>query len=774
MQDRPHRLRGLWLLIAVMTLLIGIRHFDLIKAPNSYFIGNSTDGVRSYMAALYHIKHDTTYGHYQGMNYPYGDRVDFTDNMPILSNSIKFISQNIVDISPWTTGIWNVFLLFSILLCGVFLYLIFRELKLPLWYALLVSVGIAFLSPQLYRTFSHYGLAHPFVIPMMIYLLLRFEQKPGIKGSLLIAGAILMTYGLHFYLFALAILMIGFYWLMKLLSSFTLDNFKKVMLHGSLQTVLPFALLLIFFVLNDPITDRPMKPYGFMAYKAYFLSVFFPINFHPGRILKTYLGPMEYISAEGWSYIGATAIGLVVAIVLRRLFKWRSSRLFDGAEEKYRPFMVHLFGSGFILLLFSFGLPISIEGMEFLLNYIGPLKQFRSIGRFAWVFFYISNIIAFYLAFRWAKKIDRKVLRYAFLFLIIGILGLESMVTLFKPNHPLYPHPSGRQQFKTADNPWMETTDWSKYQAILPIPYFHIGSENIWITAEAPILPRSMWTSVQTGLPVISSFMGRTSLSQTLDFMAMVKEPYRPLAILEKMHPEKSILIFVHLANYEFKREKYDFLFEGLHPIYEDNATKLYELKPAILHQRIKAKAIAAHEAFDTLNLVQHKTYLSPDSLATVAYQSFDHHPTEKVYAGSGAFSGLPEVEHRLFEENIPGQKAEVPYICSVWAYVKEDLHPKIWFNIEEFDLTTWQGLWKRPYRLDQEIVAIDGDWALIELKFKLKRADTGVRISAINHSLFKKEMYLDELMMRPENSTIFRQENKWLWLNNRRYESHR
>jgi len=79
--------------------------------------------------------------------------------------------------------------------------------------------------------------------------------------------------------------------------------------------------------------------------------------------------------------------------------------------------------------------------------------------------------------------------------------------------------------------------------------------------------------------------------------------------------------------------------------------------------------------------------------------------------------------------------------------------------------------LWKRPYRLDQEIVAIDGDWALIELKFNLKRADTGVRITAINHDLFKKEMHLDELLMRPDSSTIFRKEKEKLWFNNRRYE---
>ena len=82
-----------------MALLIGYRHFDLVKAPNQQFIGESIDGYRSYLAAMYHLEHDEAYRHFKGLNYPYGDKADFADIMPILTQSIKFISQNIYDSS---------------------------------------------------------------------------------------------------------------------------------------------------------------------------------------------------------------------------------------------------------------------------------------------------------------------------------------------------------------------------------------------------------------------------------------------------------------------------------------------------------------------------------------------------------------------------------------------------------------------------------------------------------------------------------------------------
>lgn len=62
------------------------------------------------------------------MNYPYGEMVLFTGNQSAIANTIKFISENITDISLYTIGIVNLLMLFSIVIAALFIFLIFRDL----------------------------------------------------------------------------------------------------------------------------------------------------------------------------------------------------------------------------------------------------------------------------------------------------------------------------------------------------------------------------------------------------------------------------------------------------------------------------------------------------------------------------------------------------------------------------------------------------------------------------------------------------------------------
>ncbi|MEM8906537.1 MAG: hypothetical protein AAGD05_01720 [Bacteroidota bacterium] len=770
MQTNRQPFRGLSLLIILMVLIIGWRHFDLVKAPNQFLIDNSVDGYRSYMAALYHIKHDAHYGFYEGMNYPYGDRVDFTDNIPLLTNTLKFISQNIVDLSPWMVGIWNCFLLLSILWSGIFLYLIFRELDLPLWYALPAALGICFLAPQHLRFDAHFGLAHPFVLPLIIYLLLRFERQPNIRNSLWIGGTILFTYSLHSYLFAISILLVGFYWVMKLLQRWSWATLRYVLLHGSLQTIVPFLILAVLVLLPDTISDRPLRPYGFFTYKAFPLSVFFPLEFHPGRILKAWRGPMEHITGEGMVYVGFSAFAFLVGSWTWWLWRRGKQAYLSNVPVPQSRWMAALLGAGLLLLLMSFGLPFTIPGVEYWLNYTGPFQQFRSIGRFAWAFYYAVNIVAFYVGYHWIKTIETKNWRIACFVLALGVLNFEAITFFFKHHYKLYPHPQLRKDYRAEDNPWLAQVDQNSYQAILPIPYFHVGSENIWFQSEAPILQRSMWASVQTGLPLLSSFMGRTSLSQTLSFATFVKEAYRPSAIFDLLNPQKSILIFVQKGNYEYQRAKYDHLMSGLRPFYEDHEIRLYELRPELLRERVKRHARNAFRSFAAAKLYEHGDLLLSDSLNGIIYQNFDHIPNERQYTGGGAFAGVPKIEHIVYEGHLPEQKVGIPYIFSMWAYVGGDLHPRMWFNIEEYDRSSGDQIWKIGYRLEHHIQAIDGDWALIEVPFRLLREDSGLRTTVINHDLFQEDLGIDELLIRPELSQVYRKEGQALWRNSRKY----
>src|SRR5690606_28481218 len=73
---------------------------------------------------------------------------------------------------------YNILMLGSLVACTVFLFLILRELKLPVWYAVFVAIIIAFLSPQMFRIRAHYALGYAFFIPMFWYFLIRIFRNP--------------------------------------------------------------------------------------------------------------------------------------------------------------------------------------------------------------------------------------------------------------------------------------------------------------------------------------------------------------------------------------------------------------------------------------------------------------------------------------------------------------------------------------------------------------------------------------------------------------------
>ena len=60
-------------------------------------------------------------------------------------------------------------------------------------------------------------------------------------------------------------------------------------------------------------------------------------------------------------------------------------------DDKNIVFLLLLAFASFVLLLFSMGYPFKLGG-EGILDAIPFIKQFRSPGRFAWVFYFVATI----------------------------------------------------------------------------------------------------------------------------------------------------------------------------------------------------------------------------------------------------------------------------------------------------------------------------------------------------------------------------------------------
>lgn len=140
--------RGLLLLIPFAAFFLYDHYQPYLTDPNHTYFNIYGDGYKNYFTLYYHVKHDSTYSHFEGMNYPKGEHVLFTDGQTALANTLKFISRNIVDISDYTVGIMHYAIVLSFLIGAVFIFLTFRRLGLPAWFGALAALGMMLMSPQ--------------------------------------------------------------------------------------------------------------------------------------------------------------------------------------------------------------------------------------------------------------------------------------------------------------------------------------------------------------------------------------------------------------------------------------------------------------------------------------------------------------------------------------------------------------------------------------------------------------------------------------------------
>ncbi len=758
--------QGFWLMVVLMLALIFYRHTDLVLAPNSYFIDESFDGYKNYVTTIYHVKYDSTYSHFEGMNYPYGDHVVFTDNQPILANTIKFISENIVDISDYTHGIMNVCILLSILFCGLLLYLIFVRLDLPIWYAILIAIGICWLSPQMGRIKAHYALSYGFVVPLVLYLTLLFEEKKSWVLSIAIGLTVFIVSQLHFYFFAITSFLIALYTFFRLLSDFTIERFKFYVGHMTVQLLIPFLLLANWLIFNDPVTDRPSNPYGFLKYNAKWEGVFIPNDFHTGRIIKNYIYDYPPITSEGKAFIGIIAVLFLLFGILNYIFSGTKRKVFTFQEE-HRGYLQAVLGASIVILCFALGLPFAFPNCEFLLDYAGPLKQFRGTGRFAWVFYYCINILVFYSLYQRIRMWATPKWRMLAMFALGAITIVEGITFTNKQKYVLKPPADVKGEKKKHQN-WMKAINFDDYQAVLPLPYYHIGSENFYIHPKWMSMHRSMELSLQTALPNMADFMSRTSLSQSIKSIELTLEPYRIPKILDDLPNDKPILIWVDELMMEHHCWEYEHLLINTDIVYDDKTNyRFYKLSPDDFRERVIVAKVAAYESFDKQELYPQAEFFTRDSINNIVYHNFNDRQSKKSYQGSGCLE-IPTEGGTLFKGSLPHQHPTT-YAFSFWTTIDEDLYPQMLLHYQEKDLNADTLLQSRDMAVVTDgLTVLENGWALLEILVEVEQSDSELLFTLDQPALKGKTLYVDEMLIREADNIVFKKTENGLMHNNR------
>ncbi len=517
----------LLLLLCVSTGIFCFYFSHLITHLNSVLFNSEGDSLKNYYTFVYHVKNDDRLLEFTGLNFPYGEHIVYTDCQPLLSIILKVLPFT----HPYLIGIMHALILFSFIVTPLILFRIFMILKINKFTAFFSALAIALLSPQIHRLGGHFALAYGCIIPLGILFLLKYLKTTTNKNMVVLFVFNSLLFLVHPY-FGLGLSMFCF--LSILLNTILNYKINRITLNKSFKMIVigiaPIVVFKLFMFLTDHHFNRPDEPYGvdIMGAAANAESVFTP-SFGPfTHFLKKFI-TSPHVEWEALSYIGFFSLIFMLATVL--MLPFYLMRL------KLRSEITAVFIASVLFLCIAFGAHIRLLGLFGI--EIATLNQFRAFGRFAWYFYFLLPVFLITQFANFTRSFSFRAQRVilpalAILFFLLNMLEGHYLFGSMTNNTFNARNIFNQTTLSPAENDLIKTIKEKKYQAILPIPVFHIGSEVYQRNGE-PSLSPAMFYSYHTALPVLSVMMSRTSLNETESALEILNRYKKQRPILNEI-----------------------------------------------------------------------------------------------------------------------------------------------------------------------------------------------------------------------------------------------
>ncbi len=772
----------LWLCLAVLFalgstyLLLGY----MVTAPAHVVNELGGDTGKNYFTFIYH----TLYGHgvwFDGMNYPYGDNVIYADGQPIISTALQLL--HFTD-AHQALAAMNLLISFSYVLGILFTYKSLRFLGTQAFLAIIFACLINLLSPQVLRLRGHFGMAYVFPLPMLFYYSMLYHNTKKWKWALYILIVGTISAFIHLYLGILVLLLLAFYILWSLLIPFVpifKGLNKSLAFRDSIKQSAPiiatmvvlFAFIKLFVLITDPFTDRPS----------------FPVNgwdtvTHINEILSSTLSPFwQYAighlgytitpySGEGYVYIGLVSI-IVIAIAttfgLFQIFHKKSTIGNLGQKYKFDPIWL-LVGASTVVL--GMGIPF-IWNMKFLLNYLGIFKQFRSMGRFSWVFYYIISMYTVYLINKWFTNLQAKKKLIPAISLLVLSISIWSIEVYGYIDYTQKIIVQGRkisaQFFQENEQKWPEYLKSKNYkptdfQAILLSPFFFSGTEKIWVGGD-PSYPMSigMIASIEMHLPLVDVMMSRSSWSVTEKQVKIGAGKYVDKPMLRDLKSNKPFLVIQFEESTPSPDEQY--ILESSDFIGQNYRTKIYACYPERLLANFnkynkEIKKIAADIKVNTDSCIINK--------GTWHIKHFDRGLKGDHFFGAGSCYHINTLDSIVADIPINCTQENQLYELSCWFLLDTKNFYSPYISIKLFDSAKQVGYYEA---FTKESVDNDNMWFRTNQFFYIKPNCKHIELT-LHDAPYLSYLSMDELMLRPADALIVSKDiNGKVMVNNHRVE---
>lgn len=542
MMDTQHSLpaiskKGTVLFWAVHIALVLLFFYPVIFQPGAWMLHASYDGLKNYFTLQAYLQQPDSVSNAQfsAMQYPYGESIWYTDNSPLIAWILRLFSLHVHDISGAAVSIFNYLMVAHVLLAPVVLLRILRRLLRSEVLIISAAILITWLSPQMIRMFTGtMNLSMSLWYFLVIWQLIRWmdahhqrDTRGIIFSAVWMSVSIILAACIHLYYLLLLgmplMLFIGIYALMRI-KSMRVNWWHYFVPMMSVAFAVMFVLLLIRS--TDPhLALRTETPDG-TSYPGWEMRFFHLYKAKQGINLIPFIGGNMPYHHENGPYLGLffwiSGMCIVLSYILqgmrKRQWKWTISKPMTTAILV----MVLVFYAGSGLFIYFPGRTIILDNYLNPLFYVSklypPIEHFRCIGRMGWWVFYSAYFGLFivfdrYLILRYKK--------FAFgLLIFLFAVTIVDMSAFWK---------FGRS--KTTNNVFSATAlsqlpdlDYSAYQAILPIPYYNVGSEDYPYTLDDP----DAWSKytyqlyLHSQVPLMSVKLSRTPKAYAHDYINML------------------------------------------------------------------------------------------------------------------------------------------------------------------------------------------------------------------------------------------------------------
>ncbi|RTQ47600.1 hypothetical protein EJV47_19495 [Hymenobacter gummosus] len=740
---------GLVSVALLAALVLGLAYSFLLAHPDEYFMQPGGDGLQAYFATAYYALYDTG-SRFSGMNYPYGENFTYPNLQPAVAWTMGVLQRAGLPTAIHTVGITNLLALLGVWLTPLVMYAILRRLRLPVVYSVLLALLITFLAPQIQRLGDHMSLSYPCFVPWLWYCILRMLDEPRRWRWYIIFGAssLLMGYVMAYFLAC------GSFFLLAhvLLLAFRRRGYTWGQLGAMVvAALLPLLLFRTWLWLTDSTTDRPPNPYGFLVYITSWQGLFTP-SLPPIRPLWTGLFSTKDVEFEGMSYVGLVGTGVLIATFIRFVSNLIRRRGRPVPIRRYAPapLALSLWAAG-LLVLFAGGVPFIFPPLNKLVPYLGPLRQFRALGRFAWPFYFVyTTYVAYYLHGLWRLQRQRRIALGALPWvpLLLLLWAGEAWANL-STRVQIAQGGAGARAYMRPPHPLLQELSWANrrpadFQAIMPLPYFNLGSDKFLLEGSAQSIREIHRLALASGLPELSSYVSRPSIGQVMRHVQLLSSPLLDKTLLRDFPNQKPLLLLVTPQSLTLAEQRLVSLAKLLVSTPE---VQLYELPLAALAATTRAEEQQRAAAL-LPTLPQRPGGLRATTPKGVIMDDFAKRPDRRGHLAPGALADHGEARIVMYNGPVPAPADTGRYEVSVWVNGHTDFGYGS-LQVRQYD--AGGGELDYQYKDGRICTEIDGDWIRVAVTVRIRPETKRLEVLYANEDLL-----VDDLLIRPEDTNVY------------------